>query len=632
MVTFLKKLSIKFPSFKSSLPTKTPKTITTTRDRIKAPKPEAAFKEDVSFGLRLNFFENNKNKNLNADNKKNEINIIEKITIDNINISFDQLGREQMKFNKNLRKEPQNIELWIEFINFQEKIFEKRGKLNERKISIVKKAIELNSRNVSLIKLHLRLAEETEDTASLMKLWENYLRKFESFKKEMKLNLSSKCEAEDSCEDDHWKLQEEYLNFRQNRFLAFNFDEVNEAFSTAFKNFKESKKYSMTLFKIYISFLKRCGFRERIVGLCQACIEINIEYFNYGVIDDIDGYEDQWDAGVMEHIGDVIFRNYKMPSIFPDKILNFDDLNSSSLRKWIKLEKYRELQFWHPIQNSDIDDLEGQVFFDDIKDFLILFKEKNIKNHEMDKNLNLIFIKRILEALADAFDFNVNFEDPKQIANGTEFSSYFLTWYFEVIKTMSIHFKNDWKFTCSFLLFMNYFYEQTNCQEETDIYAKNYLSRNRESFEIFLAYGRYQQIIGNHEMANKVFSNLSNRPLPLNLQNELKLFIEQVQIDQKNKKIPDISQKNKKISEKYKNIPNISQKYKNINDISLKYSELNDKSEVYELIRNNPGNKELYLKIIDEIEAKDESLAMEVFNLLDEQQLRLHTLLEEVLI
>ena len=186
----------------------------------------------------------------------NEINVKEKIAItgDNINISFDQLRREQIKFNKNLRKEPQNIELWIEFINFQEKIFEKRGKLNERKISILKKAIELNSRNFLLIKLHLKLAEETEDTASLMKLWENYLRKFESFKEQKEINISSNRETEDSCEDDHWKLQEEYLIFRQNRFLAFNFDEVNEAFSAAFKNFKESKKYSMTLFKIYISY------------------------------------------------------------------------------------------------------------------------------------------------------------------------------------------------------------------------------------------------------------------------------------------------------------------------------------------------------------------------------------------
>ena len=545
----------------------------------------------------------------------NEINVKEKIAItgDNINISFDQLRREQIKFNKNLRKEPQNIELWIEFINFQEKIFEKRGKLNERKISILKKAIELNSRNFLLIKLHLKLAEETEDTASLMKLWENYLRKFESFKEQKEINISSNRETEDSCEDDHWKLQEEYLIFRQNRFLAFNFDEVNEAFSAAFKNFKESKKYSMTLFKIYISFLKRCGFRERIVGLCQACIEINIECFNYGVIDDIDGYEDQWDAGVIEHIGDVIFRNYKMPSIFPDKILNFDDFNSSSLRKWIKVEKYRELHLWHPIQyvNSDIDDLEGQVFFDDIKDFLILFNEKNyLKNQETDKNLNLAFIKRILEALADAFDLNLNFEDPKQIiGNGTEFSSFFLTWYFEVMKTLSVHFKTDWKFNCCFLLFMNYFYERTNCPDASEIYAKNYLSKNRESFEAFLAYGRYQQIIGNNEMAQKVFLNLSKRRLPLNVQNELNTFIEpvqfQVQVDQKNNNMPDISQK---------------------------YSKLNGKSEVYEIIRNNPGNKKLYLKIIDEIEAEYQSLAMEVFNLLDEQQLRLHTLLEEVLI
>ena len=34
-----------------------------------------------------------------------------------------------------------------------------------------------------------------------------------------------------------------------------------------------------------MNFLKRGGFNERIVALCQALIEVNIEKFNYGRVD-----------------------------------------------------------------------------------------------------------------------------------------------------------------------------------------------------------------------------------------------------------------------------------------------------------------------------------------------------------
>ena len=54
------------------------------------------------------------------------------------------------------------------------------------------------------------------------------------------------------------------------------------------------------------------------------------------------------------------------------------------------------------------------------------------------------------------------------------------------------------------------------------------------------------------------------------------------------------------------------------------------KSNVYDLVRSNPGNKNLYMKIIEAILKIDYNLALEVFNLIYEQQLRIHTILEEI--
>jgi len=79
------------------------------------------------------------------------------------------------------------------------------------------------------------------------------------------------------------------------------------------------------------------------------------------------------------------------------------------------------------------------------------------------------------------------------------------------------------------------------------------------------AYIKWQKIILSNPSELKIINTIQYHMIntfrefihlikDLNLQNELKLFIEQVKVDQKNKKIPDISQNP---------------------DISLKYSELN---------------------------------------------------------
>ena len=246
-------------------------------------------------------------------------------------VSDDSISnkKRQEDYNRKLRKDPKNVDLWLEFVQFQDEIYRLDGtkprKLIERKISIVKKAIEFNSNELQLILLHLRLADEIEDSATLMKLWEGYLKRADGIIE--------------------YSLTVEWLNFLQNRFLAFSFDQVNEAFAAAFR-----KLQNPALYRVYFNFLKRCGYTERIVVISQAAIEVNIEYFNYGEVD-LDAYDDQWESGLMDHIGDTVLQVLPKPYLFVNCVQDTE----IDLLRWIKTERHRGNHFWHPLHFDEDD-------------------------------------------------------------------------------------------------------------------------------------------------------------------------------------------------------------------------------------------------------------------------------------
>lgn len=451
-------------------------------------------------------------------------------------------GSSQEDFNRRLRKDPKNISLWIEFVQFQDENYglpgNKPRKLIDRKISILKRAIECNCHELELTLMHLKLAGEIEDSSSLMKLWEGYLKKRDNF-----------------TPSDYFKLTMEWLNFLQNRFLAFSFDQVNEAFSEAFLNLQDP-----ALYKPYFKFLRRCGFTERIVAISQSSIEVNVEYYNYGEVD-IEAYEDQWDSGLVEHVGDSIFRELSLskPSYCPPA--DQDKFGSSLLSKWLHIERYRECNFWHPI-HFDLEDCEGQVIFDDIKDFILL------PNNQKD---SLPIISSILSELG--------------IFIGGSFNN-FNAWYVQIYKELLPFFNTDWKYIYRLLtLFPS--------PEAAESFAKKLLSENRDSLECFMAYGKFQEFLGNTDIAVKIYESIKKRSKDIDCAES---FPKQLEFD---------------------------------NELAIDFgSDL--KSSVYDLVRSNPGNKNLYMEIIEITTAVDEDLSMEVFNLIDEQQIRLHTLFDEI--
>lgn len=514
--------------------------------QIKAPavKQRISFKEDPSFGQRLNF---------SAETRKSESNQME----EKLEIAEDKSGtfkKKQMEYNRLLRRDPTDINLWLEFCSFQDEIhnFEntKWRKIVERKISILKKAVEFNSSCLALTLEHLKLAEEVEDSCTLLKLWEGYLKKSRNLDSSFVYGLTRK-----------------YLKFREQRFLAFSFDQVNEAFSDAFINLKELCTIDnlIPLYKEYFDFLKRGGFIERAVALLQALIEVNIEKFNYGQVD-LDAYEDQCDFGLMQHIGDRCITEEEV-SLYPEE---FDKGSASILQKWIQLEKYREMNFWHPKQQDSSVDLEGQIIFDDLRNFIPIIKERDDI---------LPFLKGII------FEFGKIFID-----NCNNYG--FLEWYCEVYGTLFPFYKNnDWEFTFNYFRALDIF-----DREEAENLCKKLLSENRDSLELFFAYGRFQEYKGNSQMAEKVYESLRKRSPK---------YEERIQTP-----ADDFYESQKPTKLEF-----------NLNDL---------KADVYELVRMNPGDKYLYMRIIEKVEPINNELAMEIFNLIDEQQLRMRSFLEEV--
>ena len=147
-----------------------------------------------------------------------------------INKEEDRVKQKNAEYNKKLKQEPQNIQLWLEFIDFQDspeaqrlvtnaihtaskekqlKNLHKRALL-ERKVSILDKAIEMNPKCVELITTKLQIASEYWEAGNLQQEWKRIL-----FVLPMSIDL--------------WK---KYLSFTENYFEGFSVNSVLKSYSS----------------------------------------------------------------------------------------------------------------------------------------------------------------------------------------------------------------------------------------------------------------------------------------------------------------------------------------------------------------------------------------------------------------
>ena len=189
------------------------------------------------------------------------------------------------QYNQQLLHEPHNVELWVEFIAFQDEALvwgklptvvegegmdtkRRRVALLERKIAIYEKALRSNPLSEELIAGHMELVQNFWETERLVTQWKNIV-----FKQPNSSFLWLK-----------------YIEFCQSRFSFFRTSAIiglyHKCITTlssilhrtlvSHKPEPDAEKRLMAIVILYCYFLRHCGHLERGVAIFQAMIEFNM--------------------------------------------------------------------------------------------------------------------------------------------------------------------------------------------------------------------------------------------------------------------------------------------------------------------------------------------------------------------
>ncbi|KAL8246022.1 hypothetical protein R6Q59_007238 [Mikania micrantha] len=129
----------------------------------------------------------------------------------------DEVLRKTKDFNKMTREKPYNVQIWLEFADFQDKVESRqpqrgaRLQILEKKISILEKAAELNPDNEELLLALMNAYQRRDNSDVLIGRWEKLL----------------------THHSGSYKLWMEFLRFVQGDFSRFKVSEVRKMFGNA---------------------------------------------------------------------------------------------------------------------------------------------------------------------------------------------------------------------------------------------------------------------------------------------------------------------------------------------------------------------------------------------------------------
>ena len=348
------------------------------------------------------------------------------------------LMKQAALYNTQLLDNPHDIQLWEEFIKFQDEALvwgklpmsqqdddgkvsgslrQQKLALNERKIAIYERALEKNPLSEELLVGHLRLVQEVWDTERLVKQWKDIV-----FKQPNRSLLWLK-----------------YIEFCQSRFSFYRSSSQIALYQKAISTLSlildrsllshrpeqgaESKL--LVVFILYCYYLKHSGFVEKAIALFQALIEFNLStpddlFACEKVKDRRDIFEMFWDEGVAR-IGEEGALGWKKwwEIQSSHKMTDSGTLDAVDLKEyeylmkeneqeehsdvvsdgdsamdavkdlpcnvaWAKLEMSRDLSFCLPgklasDEGDNGSDLDHTVVFDDITECLFILQDPDLK-------------------------------------------------------------------------------------------------------------------------------------------------------------------------------------------------------------------------------------------------------------
>ena len=171
----------------------------------------------------------------------------------------------------------------------------KQKALVEKKLSILKVALEKNPKSIKLAVKRLALSREILDTHTLDRQWQELIFLFPR----------------------NFDLWHHYLSFMGTHFTNFTVGKITKAHHTCMERLKAVQFQSFTsfddkpegledhmmrVFVGYVHFLERSGFREKAIALFQAMVEMNLyspEFPGYYSLDDrLAMFGQFWESGV----------------------------------------------------------------------------------------------------------------------------------------------------------------------------------------------------------------------------------------------------------------------------------------------------------------------------------------------
>ncbi|XP_004837131.1 protein NRDE2 homolog [Heterocephalus glaber] len=321
------------------------------------------------------------------------------------------------EFNRKVRENPRDIQLWMAFVAFQDEVMkspglyaieegeqEKRKKslklVLEKKLAILERAIESNQSSVDLKLAKLKLCAEFWEPSTLVKEWQKLI----------------------FLHPNNTALWQKYLLFCQSQFSTFSVSKIHSLYGKCLSTLSAVKDGSMlshpalpgteeAMFALFLQqchFLRQAGHSEKAISLFQAMIDFT--FFKPDSVKDlptkvqVEFFEPFWDSGEPRP-GEKGARGWRAwmhqqewggwVVINPDEDDDEPEEDEEEIRDktlprwqiWLAAERSRDQRHWRPWRpdktkkqtEEDCEDPERQVLFDDIGQSLIRLSSQDLQ-------------------------------------------------------------------------------------------------------------------------------------------------------------------------------------------------------------------------------------------------------------
>lgn len=321
------------------------------------------------------------------------------------------------EFNRRVRENPWDTQLWMAFVAFQDEVMrspgiyalgegeqEKHRKslklLLEKKLAVLERAIESNPGSVELKLAKLQLCSEFWEPSALAKEWQKLL----------------------FLHPNNTSLWQRYLSFCQSQFGTFSVSKLHSLYGKCLSTLSAVKDGSMlshpvlpgteeAMFGLFLQqchFLRQAGHSEKVISLFQAMVDFT--FFKPDSVKElptkvqVEFFEPFWDSGE-PRVGEKGARGWRAwmhqqerggwVLITPDEDDEEPEEEDQEIKDktlprwqiWLAVERSRDQRHWRPWRpdktkkqtEEDCEDPERQVLFDDIGQSLIRLSSPDLQ-------------------------------------------------------------------------------------------------------------------------------------------------------------------------------------------------------------------------------------------------------------